>query len=484
MSPVPRHHHFIAGRDHAGADGRAIELVDPVDERLVGLADTGSAADIDTAVRAAREQLDGGAWSRLSGEQRGLLIHRLADRVERDTELIADLDAQAIGRMPFEPRTLDVPNAVSTLRTSAGWADKLEGRTIPTSGYFGQATFAYTRLEPVGVVGAIVPWNTPFMITCWKLGPLLAAGCTVVVKPAEETPLSALHLARLAKEAGFPDGVINVVMGRGAEAGHALAAHPGVDKISFTGSPEVGREIQRTAGPLLKRIALELGGKSPQIVFDDADFGAAVKGCAMGIFINQGQVCVAGSRVLVQRSIAEAFAQALAGAASSVQVGDPKQPGVQMGPLAKRGQLERVNGYIRKGLDGGARLLAGGVSAPERGFFVKPTIFLADNTQTIAREEIFGPVAVVIPFDSDDEAVRLANDTSYGLAATVWTNSVARAHKVAHAVKAGAIGVNCWAPQDPHLPFGGMKGSGIGRECGLSGVLAYTEEKVISVLLP
>ena len=484
MNTIPRHHHFIAGFDHPASGGHTLELVDPVDEQVYALVDAGNAADVDAAVRAARSQLDGGAWSQLSGEQRGLAIHRLADLVERDAELIADLDANAIGRMPFEPRMLDVPNAVSTLRTSAGWADKLEGRTIPTSGYFGQATFAYTRLEPVGVVAAIVPWNTPFMITCWKIGPLLAAGCTVVIKPAEETPLSALHLARLAKEAGIPDGVINVVAGRGAEAGRALTLHPGVDKISFTGSPEVGREIQRTAGPLLKRVSLELGGKSPQIVFDDADFGAAVKGCAMGIFINQGQVCVAGSRVLVQRGVSEAFAQVLAQAASSVAVGDPKKEGVQMGPLAKRGQFERVNGYIRRGLDEGATLLAGGVSTHERGFFVKPTIFLADNALTIAREEIFGPVAVVIPFDTDDEAIRLANDSSYGLAATVWTNSVARAHKVAHAVKAGAIGVNCWAPQDPRLPFGGMKGSGIGRECGLSGVLAYTEEKVISVLLP
>jgi acyl-CoA reductase-like NAD-dependent aldehyde dehydrogenase len=322
------------------------------------------------------------------------------------------------------------------------------------------------------------------MITCWKVGPLLAAGCTVVIKPSEETPTSALHLAVLAKEAGIPDGVVNVVTGAGDVVGQALCEHPGVDKITFTGSPEVGKIIQRTAGPLFKRISLELGGKSPQIVFEDAQIDAAVRGCAMGLFFNQGQVCAAGTRILVQRWVAEKFSAALAEVASSIRVGDPAQEGVTMGPVAKQEQFDRVNRYIDAGLAAGAKLLAGGIAGRGKGFFVKPTIFAeATNNMTIAREEIFGPVGTIIPFDTEDEAIALANDTDYGLGATVWTNDVSRAHRMAQAVKAGAVGVNCWAPIDPRLPWGGMKTSGIGRECGLSGVLAYTEEKVITVLI-
>jgi acyl-CoA reductase-like NAD-dependent aldehyde dehydrogenase len=349
----------------------------------------------------------------------------------------------------------------------------------------GAPTLSYTVREPVGVVGAIVPWNSPLMITTWKLAALLAAGCTVVVKPSEETPQSALHLAALCKEAGLPDGVVNVVTGYGDVVGRALCEHPDVAKISFTGSPEAGRAIQRIVGPMFKRVALELGGKSPQIVFEDASFDDAVRGCTLGLFVNQGQVCAAGSRILVQRAIAQRFAAALAEAASAVKVGDPRQPGVQMGPVAKKAQYERVNRYIQIGIDEGAELLAGGVARSERGWFVKPTIFAnASNTMTIAREEIFGPVGTVIAFDTEDEAVALANDSDYGLAATVWTTSLARAHRVAGAVKAGAVGINCWSPLDANLPWGGLKTSGIGREGGLAGALAYTEEKVVTVLLP
>ncbi|TAM13079.1 MAG: aldehyde dehydrogenase family protein [Nevskiaceae bacterium] len=461
-----------------------MRIENPATEEVIATAALGTAEDVDAAVSAARAQFDGGSWSRLSGAERGLLISRLADLVERDAELIADFDATCIGRPPVEPRLLDLPNAIGTLRTSAGWADKIEGRAIPTPGYMGARTLSYTIREPVGVVAAIVPWNTPFMITCWKLGPLLAAGCTVVLKPSEETPLSALHLAQLCKEVGIPDGVVNVVTGCGTVVGAALCVHPGVDKITFTGSPLVGAEIQRTAGPLFKRIALELGGKSPQIVFADADLDAAVQGCSMGLFFNQGQVCAAGTRLLVERAIAEAFANRLAEAASSITVGDPAQPGVQMGAVSKKSQFERVNRYIRQGIDEGARLLAGGETRHRKGWFVKPTVFAdATNHMSIAREEIFGPVGTVIPFDAEDDAIAIANDSRYGLAATVWTSDVARAHRVAHAVKAGAIGINCWAPIDPRLPWGGFKSSGIGRECGLAGILAYTEEKVVTVLL-
>ncbi|MBN9462931.1 MAG: aldehyde dehydrogenase family protein [Burkholderiales bacterium] len=477
--------HFIEGAHVEASDGARMSLVNPVDEQEYATAARGTAEDVEHAVAAARAQLDGGAWSRLGGAQRGLLLSRLADLVERDAERLADMDATAIGRSPMEPRMMDVPNAVANLRAAAGWANQIEGRTIPTGGYMGVRTLSYTVREPVGVVGAIVPWNAPLMITTWKVAALLAAGCTVVIKPSEETPQSALHLAVLCQEAGLPDGVVNVVTGYGEMVGRALCAHRDVAKISFTGSPEAGQAIQRIAGPLFKRVTLELGGKSPQIVFDDAPFEDAVRGCALGLFINQGQVCAAGSRILVQRGIAPRFAAALAEAAGAVTVGDPRQPGVQMGPLAKKAQFERVNRYIQLGLDEGARLLAGGVARPGRGWFVTPTIFAdATNEMTIAREEIFGPVGTIIEFDSEEEAVALANDSDYGLAATVWTTHLARAHRVAGAVRAGAIGVNCWSPLDANLPWGGVKTSGIGREGGLAGALAYTEEKVVTVLLP
>ncbi|MDU9032154.1 aldehyde dehydrogenase family protein [Pseudomonas corrugata] len=477
--------HFIEGGSFEASDGRRTNLINPVTEQVYGSAARGTAEDVNRAVAAARKQLEGGAWSQLDGAQRGRLLLKLADLVERDTDLLADMDADAIGRSPIEPRRLDIPNVLANLRAAAGWANQLEGRTIPSGGYFGTKTLSYTVREPVGVVGAIVPWNSPLMITVWKLAALLAAGCTVVIKPSEETPQSALHLAALAQEAGFPDGVINVVTGYGNEVGRALCEHPDVAKISFTGSPEAGREIQRTAGVLFKRVALELGGKSPQIVFDDASFDDALFGCTLGLFANQGQVCAAGSRILVQRSLAERFAAALANAACAVKVGDPRQPDVQMGPVAKKAQFDRVNRYIQLGIDQGATLLAGGVSNPEQGWFVRPTIFAnARNDMAIARDEIFGPVGTVIVFDTEDEAVALANDSSYGLAATVWTSDLVRAHRVAAAVKTGAVGINCWSPLDANLPWGGVKDSGIGREGGFSGALAYTEEKVITVLLP
>ncbi|MEO8296972.1 MAG: aldehyde dehydrogenase family protein [Burkholderiales bacterium] len=476
---------FIEGASVEASDGARLPLVNPIDESIYASAALGTVADVDAAVSAARRQLKGGEWSRLTGAQRGLLLHRLADLVQRDTELLADMDAKAIGRSPMEPRMMDVPNAIANLRAAAGWANALEGRTIPSGGYMGVKTLAYTLREPIGVVGAIVPWNSPLMITVWKLAALLAAGCTVVIKPSEETPQSALHLAQLCQEAGLPDGVVNVVTGLGSVVGRALCEHPLVDKISFTGSPEAGREIQRVAGASFKRVALELGGKSPQIVFDDASFEDALRGCALGLFVNQGQVCAAGSRILVQKGIAQRFAAALADAAKAVTVGDPSQPGVQMGPVAKKAQQERVNRYIELGQREGARLLAGGVSGPGKGFFVRPTIFAgANNDMTIAREEIFGPVGTVIEFDTEEQAIALANDSSYGLAATVWTTNLARAHKVAQALEVGAVGVNCWSPLDANLPWGGLKASGYGREGGFSGALAYTEEKVITVLLP
>ena len=477
--------HFIAGQAVDASDGATMTLPDPATGETLATSAAGTADDATRAIEAAYAQLKGGEWSQMSGAARGLCLHRLADLVERDADQMADMDANAIGRPPAEPRMLDLPNAIATLRHAAGWADKLEGRTIPTAGYMGQPTLSYTERLPVGVVAAIVPWNTPLMITCWKLGALLAAGCTTVIKPAEQTPMSALHLAKLCQEAGIPDGVVNVVTGHGATLGPVLCEHPRIAKITFTGSPETGAAIQRLAAPLFKHVALELGGKSPQIVFDDADLEAAVGGCAMGLFFNQGQVCAAGTRILVHEDVAEAFSQKLAEVARSIQVGNPGEEGIQMGAVASQGQYDKINDYIRRGSEEGATLLAGGPSdAANAGWYVRPTVFVeANNDMSIARDEIFGPVGTVMTFRDEAEAIAIANDTRYGLAATVWTANVARAHRVARQVEAGAIGINAWAPIDPQLPWGGFKESGLGRECGLAGVLAYTEEKVTTVML-
>ncbi|MRV71792.1 aldehyde dehydrogenase family protein [Duganella sp. FT92W] len=478
-----QYRHFIGGEWTDGGNGH-IDVVNPAREEVIARVPNGGVEEIDAAVCAARAQFDGGAWSRLSGPERGALMLKLADLVERDAELIARYDALCIGRPFAEPQILDLPNALQTLRHFAGWADKIEGRTIPTPGYFGRPTLSYTIREAVGVIGAIVPWNTPFMITCWKLAPALATGCTIVIKPAEETPLSALHLAKLAQEAGFPPGVINVVTGRGAVAGAALAVHPGVDKVTFTGSPVVGAEIMRNAGPLFKRVAMELGGKSPQIVFDDANLDAAIQGCAMGLFFNQGQVCAAGTRVLVQRGVYNQVLQGLRGAAESIRVGDPMEEGVNMGAVAKRSQYDSVARYIRAGIEDGATLVTGGAVEGGKGCFIRPTLFSdATNDMRIAREEIFGPVGTLIPFDTEEQALAMANDSKYGLGATIWTQDIGRAHRMAGKVQAGAVGINGWAPIDARLPWGGVKTSGLGRELGYSGIEACTEEKVITVVL-
>lgn len=473
---------FINGAPAASTGTGRIEVINPARKAAFASVPDSTDADVDAAVRAAAAQLDG-AWGALSGAERGRLILRLADLVERDKELIGRMDAISIGRPVIETQILDLPNALDTMRYFAGWADKITGTTIPTGGYFGRPTHSYTRREPVGVVGAIVPWNTPFMITMWKLAPALAAGCTIVLKPAEETPLSALHLAALAREAGFPDGVLNVVTGRGETAGAALVRHPLVAKITFTGGPEAGRAIGRSAADTFKRLSLELGGKSPQIVFPDADLDNVVRGLAMGIFFNQGEVCAAGSRILVHRSIADKVADALAGAAASVRLGDPLDPETQMGALASKAQFDRVSGYLEIARAERAELIAGGTADDSKGYFVRPTVFRGDNGMRIAQEEIFGPVAIVIPFDDEEGALRIANDSSYGLAAVVWTSDIARSHRMAARLKAGSVWINGWAAIDARLPWGGVKLSGAGRENGASALDAYTEIKTVTVVL-
>jgi betaine-aldehyde dehydrogenase len=472
---------FIDGRWRPGT--ATFDVLNPADGSVLTKVAAGTEADIDEAVTAARRAFDG-EWGQTTGSARGAALLRLADLIERDADELAQLEALDIGKPVGQPAMLDVPNAVATFRYFAGWADKISGSAIPTDGYFGRPTHSYTVREPLGVIGAIIPWNTPLMIAAWKLAPALAAGNTLVVKPAEEAPLSLLHLAGLVAEAGLPAGVVNVVAGLGPEAGAALVRHPDVDKISFTGSPEVGREIGKVAASSFKRVTLELGGKSPHIVMADADVDAAVQGIAMGLFFNQGEVCAAGTRVLVHRSLYERVVEALGAAARSQVLGDPLHPGTTMGSLISSKHRDRVLGYIAKGRAEGARLVAGGDRGPGTGFFVQPTIFAdVDPAATIAREEIFGPVGAVMAFDDAEEAIALANNTAYGLAATIWTSDVTAAHTLAKRVKAGAVWINGWAAINPALPWGGVKTSGIGRELGWSGILANTEEKVVTVIL-
>ncbi|SBS79692.1 putative aldehyde dehydrogenase DhaS [uncultured Mycobacterium sp.] len=474
---------FINGQWGPATGGATLADLNPAsEEKLVDVA-AGSAEDVDTAVTAARAQLEGD-WAALPGAGRGQILNRIADLIERDADTLAILEALDVGKPVGQPQMLDIPNAAATFRYFAGWADKIGGATIPTAGYMGRPTHSYTVREPVGVIGAIVPWNTPLMIAAWKLAPALAAGNTLVVKPAEDAPLSILHLGRLLEEAGLPPGTVNIVPGVGSITGNALVEHPGVDKISFTGSPGIGRQIQKTAADSFKRVTLELGGKSPQIILPDANVEAAVAGTAMGLFFNQGEVCAAGTRIFVHRSLYSDVVEALSAAATAQVLGDPFDPETTLGALVNAKQRDSVLGYIDRGRAEGARVAAGGGRPDRAGYFVQPTIFAdATNDMTIAREEIFGPVGTVIAYDDVEDAIRQANDTKYGLAATIWTQDVAQAHSVARRVRAGAVWVNGWAAIDPALPWGGMKTSGIGRELGWSGILANTEEKVVTIVL-
>jgi acyl-CoA reductase-like NAD-dependent aldehyde dehydrogenase len=471
---------YVDGDFRTGS-AEAIADLNPATESHLADVEAASPEDVDVAVRSARAAL-AGEWGATPGVARALLLHRLAELIERDGDTLARLEALDVGKPVGQPAMLDVPMSVATLRYYAGWADKITGQTIPTAGQFGVPTLSYTLRQPVGVVAAIVPWNSPLMLAVWKIATALAAGNTVIVKPPEAAPLSILHLAKLVDEAGFPGGVVNFVPGAGAVAGEALVTHEGVDKISFTGSAAVGRRIGRLAAETFKRVTLELGGKSPQIILPDADLEAAIGGTAMGLFFNQGEVCAAGTRVLAHRSVYEQVVEGLAAAASAQVVGDPFDPSTTIGPLVNAKQRDTVQGYIERGNNEGARMVAGG-NHTGHGYFVRPTVFAdATNEMVIAREEIFGPVGTVIPFDDPNEAVSIANDTRYGLAASIWTRDVGLAHNLARRVSAGAIWVNGWGALDPALPWGGLRNSGVGRELGWSGIEASTEEKVVTVV--
>jgi len=471
---------FIGGKWVEAQSGKRFATVNPATEQVLTTVAEGDAPDIDKAVRAARHALEEGPWATMSARDRGRLLYELARLIDANRRELAVLDTLDNGKPIRESFNVDVPQASEVMAYYAGWADKIHGDTIPVSGSF----FNYTRREPVGVVGQIIPWNFPLLMVAWKLGPALACGNTVVLKPAEQTPLSALRVGELIQEAGFPDGVVNIVPGFGPTAGAALVKHPNVDKIAFTGSTEVGKLIHRETSDTLKRVSLELGGKAPNIVFADADMQAAVQGAIGGIFFNQGEVCCAGSRLFVEDAIHDEFVAALAEHAKKIKVGDPLDESTEMGAQVSEEQFGKILDYIDAGKKGGAHVVAGGERARERGYFLQPTVFDGvRNDMRIAREEIFGPVVATLGFADIDSVIREGNDTTYGLSAGVWTRDVSKAHRVAHALKAGTVWVNCFNAFDTASPFGGYKQSGYGRELGHYALELYTQTKSVWVAL-
>ncbi len=476
---------FINGQWVDAASGETFETPNPATGETLAQVAEGSAEDIDRAVKAARKAFDEGPWGRMTPSERGRLVWRIGDLILEYADELAQLESLDNGKPLTIARAADVPLAADLFHYMAGWATKIEGNTIDISvPYMPGANFhSYTLREPVGVVGQIIPWNFPLLMAAWKLGPALAAGNCVVLKPAEQTPLSALRLAELIAAAGLPDGVVNVVPGFGETAGAALAAHDDVDKVAFTGSTEVGKLIVQAAAGNLKKVTLELGGKSPNIVFDDAD-PSAVEGAANAIFFNHGQCCVAGSRLFVHHSRFDEVVDGVAEIAKSIQLGPGMDPGTQMGPLVSEEQLRRVTGYLDAGQADGATAVTGGGRHGQRGYFVEPTVLTNTRPEmSVVQEEIFGPVVVAAPFESLDEIAAVANDTIYGLGAGIWTRDISKAHALAKKIKAGTIWINCYNVFDASLPFGGYKQSGWGREMGHEVIEAYTEVKAITTLL-
>ena len=474
---------FIGGKWVDAASGKTFPTINPATGETITAIAEGDERDAAAAVEAARKAFESGPWPEMSASDRARLLWKLGDLVDKYNEELGTLETLDNGKPIFESRQIDMPMVAEVFRYFAGWATKIHGETVPVRGPF----LHYTLREPLGVVAAIVPWNFPLLLASWKLAPALAAGNTVVLKPASWTPLTAIRFGELCQEAGVPDGVVNIVTGPGATLGKALVRHPGVAKVAITGETRTGQEIVRDSADTLKRVTLELGGKSPNIVFADADLDAAVRGATIGIFYGKGEVCAAGSRLFVDKKIHDDFLQKLVDRAKKLQPADPLDPKTRFGALVSERQMQTVLGYIAKGKTEGAKLVAGGerVSVGNgKGCFLQPTVFDGvRNDMTIAREEIFGPVLASIEFGDIDEAVRLANETPYGLASAVWTRDIAKAHRVAHKLQAGTVWINTYNNYDPAAAFGGYKMSGYGRELSLHAIEHYTQVKSVWVNL-
>jgi len=481
-----RHGNFIDGHTIAPSSGTYLAVVDPATEEVVCEAPDSGAQDVEAAVTSARRTFEDSAWSRARPADRERLLIRLADLIEQHGDELSALETLQSGKVRAVARMVDVGAASEFVRYMAGWATKLEGQTLDNSIPFPPGTqyFTYTKREPIGVIGAIVPWNFPLAIALWKVAPALAAGCTVVLKPSEETPLTALRLAELAIEAGFPPGVLNVVCGQGETAGAALSAHRGTNKLSFTGSTSVGKAIGKASVDNMTRFTLELGGKSPAIVLEDADPKFAGLGTANGIFLNQGQVCTSGSRIYIHRKIFDDVVENFVKAARSLKIGSGFDPETQLGPVVSKRHFERVMGFIDGARADGASIVTGGQRALNAGYFIQPTLF-TDVTpdMRIVREEVFGPVAVAIPYDDLDDAVNQANDTPYGLAASIWSQNLSQVHRLIPRLEAGMVWVNTNNMLDAALPLGGYKQSGYGRDLGRAAVESYTEVKSVCMAL-
>lgn len=466
---------LIDGVRVPASSGRSFETLNPATGEVLARVAEADAADVDAAVRSARAAFEG-SWGHMKASERGALLLKLADLIRRNEDELVQLESLDSGKPVSAIRRQDLPAVIDTLTYYAGMADKINGQVIPAR----PDALTYTVREPLGVVGAIIPWNFPLMIGMWKIAPALACGCTVVLKPAEITPLTALRIGELAFEAGFPAGVLNVVPGFGKVAGQALVDHPDVDKVTFTGSPVVGRQILQSSSGNLKRVTLELGGKSANIIFPDADIDAAAKAASAGIFFNTGQVCSAGSRILVHHSIHDEVVERLAARAQTTRIGNPQDTSTGMGPLVSEVQMKRVLDYIEIGRNEGAALVTGGSRHGNAGYFVEPTVFAGvRHEMRISQEEIFGPVAAVIPFQDEEDALRIANGTVYSLAAGVWTGDIGRAHRFTRRLKAGTVWVNTYGPTDIRLPWGGARDSGFGREHGEAAIDNFTEPKVV-----